>query len=106
VTILQLFTVHQSSSDTDLKSIAMASTPNLPTNSELRKLIDNANAPIFGIDVHGNVNEWNLKTAEIIGFNQDEAMNEPLVSSFIVPNLRKSVQEVLDKALKDDETSN
>jgi len=74
--------------------------------SELRKLIDNANAPIFGIDVHGNVNEWNLKTAEITGFSQDEAMNKPMVSNFIVPKLRKSVQEVLDKALKGDETSN
>ena len=33
-------------------------------------------------------------------------MNKPLVSTFIVPNLRKSVQEILDKALKGDETSN
>ena len=29
---------------------------------ELRQLIDTANAPIFGIDVHGNVNEWNDMT--------------------------------------------
>ena len=25
---------------------------------ELRKLVDSANAPIFGIDIHGRVNEW------------------------------------------------
>jgi len=96
-------------SDSDLQSVAIATTPNIAmstTISELRKLIDNANAPIFGIDVHGNVNEWNLKTAEITGFTQDEAMGEPLVSNFIVPKLRKSVQEVLDRALKGDETSN
>jgi len=92
-----------------LQSIAMATSPNLAmssTISELRKLIDNANAPIFGIDIHGNVNEWNLKTAEITGFSREEAMNKPMVSNFIVPKLRKSVQEVLDKALKGDETSN
>ena len=33
--------------------------------NELRQLVDTANAPIFGIDVKGNVNEWNDKTAEI-----------------------------------------
>jgi PAS domain S-box-containing protein len=73
---------------------------------ELRQLVDTANAPIFGIDVHGNVNEWNDKTAEITGFSKEEALNKPLVSTFIVPHLRQSVQDVLDKALKGDETSN
>ncbi len=73
---------------------------------ELRQLVDTANAPIFGIDVHGNVNEWNDKTAEITGFSKEEAMNKPLVSTFIVPNLRKSVQDVMGKALKGTETSN
>ena len=73
---------------------------------ELRQLVDTANAPIFGIDVKGNVNEWNDKTAEITGFSREEAFNQPLVSTFIVPNLRHSVQEVLDNALKGVETSN
>jgi PAS domain S-box-containing protein len=73
---------------------------------ELRQLVDTANAPIFGIDVHGNVNEWNNKTAEITGFSKEEAINKPFVSTFIVPNLRKSVNDVLDEALKGDETSN
>jgi PAS domain S-box-containing protein len=73
---------------------------------ELRQLVDTANAPIFGIDVHGNVNEWNDKTAEITGFSKEEAMNKPLVATFIVPDLRKSVQDVMGKALKGTETSN
>ena len=68
--------------------------------NELRQLIDTANAPIFGIDIMGMVNEWNDKTAEIMGFSKDEAFNKPLVSTFIVPNLRQSVQEVLDNALQ------
>mgnify|MGYP000438391850 CR=1 FL=1 len=66
---------------------------------ELRQLVDTANAPIFGIDVHGNVNEWNNKVAEITGFKKDEAMNKPLVSTFVEPTLRQSVQDVLDNAL-------
>jgi len=74
--------------------------------NELRQLVDTANAPIFGIDVNGNVNEWNDKTAEITGFSKDEAFNQPLVSTFIVPNLRQSVQEVLDNALQGRGTSN
>ena len=74
--------------------------------NELRQLVDTANAPIFGIDVHGNVNEWNNKTAEITGFSGDEAFGNPLVETFIVPKLRESVNEVLDNALKGVETSN
>ena len=31
--------------------------------NELRQLVDTANAPIFGIDLNGLVNEWNEKTA-------------------------------------------
>jgi len=33
--------------------------------NELRQLVDTANAPIFGIDLNGLVNEWNDKTVEI-----------------------------------------
>ena len=76
------------------------------TANELRQLVDTANAPIFGIDVNGNVNEWNDKTAEITGYTKDEAFNKPLVSTFIVPYLQQSVQEVLDNALRGIETSN
>ena len=74
--------------------------------NELRQLVDTANAPIFGIDVHGDVNEWNDKTAEITGYSNEEAFSKPLVSTFIVPKLRHSVQEVLDNALHGNETSN
>jgi len=52
------------------------------------------------------VNEWNDKTAEITGFSKVEAFCKPLVSTFIVPKLRQSVQEVLDQALRGNETSN
>ena len=74
--------------------------------SELRLLIETANAPIFGIDENGLVNEWNQKTAEITGYSKVEAMNNPLVSTFIVPKLQESVQEVMANALKGIERSN
>jgi PAS domain S-box-containing protein len=62
--------------------------------------------PIFGIDKLGNVNEWNNKTAEITGFSKEEAMNFPLVETFIAPSHRHSVRIVLENALRETETSN
>ena len=74
--------------------------------NELRQLVDNANAPIFGIDVEGNVNEWNKMTSEITGFPAEFALDRALAPTFIMPKLQKSVQYVLDEALKGNETSN
>ena len=46
--------------------------------NELRQLVDTANAPIFGINVEGKVNEWNNKTAEITGYSKSFAFGKPL----------------------------
>ena len=73
---------------------------------ELRQLIDTANAPIFGIDIDGNVNEWNKRTQEITGYSKEETFDEPLVERFIAPHMQTRVQEILDAALKGNETSN
>ena len=62
--------------------------------NELHQLVDTANAPIFGIDIHGNVNERNNNTTEIIGYSKDEVFGFPLVSTFILPKLLQSVQDV------------
>ena len=75
-------------------------------SKELTQLIDTANAPIFGIDTAGNVNEWNQKVEQITGFNKDEVMGHNLVETRITEEFKKPVQEVLDKALKGNETSN
>jgi PAS domain S-box-containing protein len=73
---------------------------------DLTLLVDTANAPTFGIDADGNVNEWNQKSAEITGFQPDEVMGRNLVEEFISLDYRKSVNNVLQKALKGNETSN
>eukprot|EP00957_Ditylum_brightwellii_P091038 6931075-Ditylum_brightwellii.AAC.1 len=62
---------------------------------ELHQLVDTANAPIYGIDVNGEVYEWNSKTFEITGFSKEEAFD----ISVYLHSLQKSEQEVLDKAL-------
>ena len=44
--------------------------------NDLTLLIDTANAPIFGIDADGLVNEWNRKAVEITGFSKEEVMGQ------------------------------
>jgi PAS domain S-box-containing protein len=73
---------------------------------DLTILIDTANAPIFGIDKQGNVNEWNKKTAKITGFTSTEALGKNLVEEFISEESRASVSDVLQLALNGNETSN
>jgi PAS domain S-box-containing protein len=73
---------------------------------EMTQLVDTANAPIFGIDAQGRVNEWNQQAANITGFNKMEVMGLDLVADFIKDNYKASVGEVLEKALKGEETAN
>ena len=73
---------------------------------ELQSLIDNANAPIFGIDVHGKVNEWNVTTVKITGFSRADAIGKPLVQTFIDPERRAEVDDILRNALNGVQASN
>jgi PAS domain S-box-containing protein len=73
---------------------------------ELQTFIDTANAPIFGIDANGLVNEWNNKSAAITGFSREEVLGKDLVQDFITQEYQVSVQEVLDNALHGRETAN
>jgi PAS domain S-box-containing protein len=69
-------------------------------------LIDSANAPIFGVDANGRVNVWNQCAMRIVGYTPDEVMGHYLVKEFITSDYQASVQAVLDRALKGDETAN
>ena len=72
----------------------------------LTQLIDTANAPIFGIDINGNINEWNQKAAEITGYSKSEVLGSPFVETYITDDYKQSVQTVLDNALSGHETAN
>ncbi len=74
--------------------------------NEMTQLIDTANAPIFGIDAQGKVNEWNQQAEKITGFNKKEVMGRNLVVDFITDDYKASVGEVLAKALNGEETAN
>ena len=73
---------------------------------ELQTFIDTANAPIFGIDHNGMVNEWNNKSVEITGYSKEEVMGKSLVDVYISEDFRASVKSVLDDALNGKGTAN
>jgi PAS domain S-box-containing protein len=74
--------------------------------SDLTRLIDTANVPIFVVDVEGRVNEWNRKIVEITGFTKDEVIGRHLVEDLINGGNKATVQELFDRALRGVETSN
>ena len=76
------------------------------TGAELAQLIDTANAPIFGVDLHGKVNEWNRTVAKLTGYEKGQVMGQDLVENFVAKGDKKSVKRVLDNALMGTETAN
>jgi PAS domain S-box-containing protein len=73
---------------------------------ELRQFIETANAPIFGIDNKGLINEWNQTSEKVTGFSKTEVLGQNLVANYISPDYQTQVKEVLDNALKGEETAN
>lgn len=81
-------------------------TDRIAHEEEYARLIERANAPIFGVDVNGCVNIWNQKTADITQYSRAEVIGKKLVDKFIADDYTEAVATVLAKALKGDESSN
>ena len=73
---------------------------------DLSRLVDTANAPIFGVDEYGRINEWNQQAATLTGYDRDEVMGRDLVADFITDEYKEPVRGVLNKALGGVETAN
>ncbi|HMF31414.1 MAG TPA: GAF domain-containing protein, partial [Candidatus Lokiarchaeia archaeon] len=73
---------------------------------DLRRIIDHANAPIFGVDPDGRVNEWNAMMAQLTGFSSAEAKDSPLVESWIPEIVQDTFREMLTKTLQGHGTKN
>jgi PAS domain S-box-containing protein len=73
---------------------------------DLTRLIDSANAPIFGIDVHGMVTEWNQTACRLTGFTKVEVLGKHLVDTYITPEYQVAVRNVLQEALSGTEMAN
>ncbi len=73
---------------------------------EMIQVIETANAPIFGVDSQGRVNEWNNAAVALTGFKKSDVLGRNLVTEFISEAHKESVKQVLDKALLGEETAN
>ncbi|KAH8084395.1 hypothetical protein JL720_7885 [Aureococcus anophagefferens] len=81
-------------------------TARIAQEQEYARLIDTANAPIFGIDADGNVNVWNRCASRLMGYGPEDVMGNNLVQNFITKEYRALVQAVFDNALGGVETAN
>lgn len=73
---------------------------------ELTLFIESANAPIFGIDRHGRVNEWNAMAATITGYSKEEVFGKDLIRTYITDEFKTSVTKVFERALAGRNTAN
>jgi PAS domain S-box-containing protein len=78
----------------------------LSLQHEMTQFFNTVNAPIFGTDAEGKVNEWNQKLEEITGFDKKEVIGCCLVTDFINDDYKALVSEILAQALKDEQTTN
>ncbi len=74
--------------------------------TELRELIDTANAPILGVDTNGLVNEWNQRAEALTGFSRDEILGKNMVDELVEISHRPAVSRVLYDAVVGKPTSN
>jgi PAS domain S-box-containing protein len=90
----------------DITELAKNRTETESIAKELRQFIETANAPIFGIDNQGLVNEWNQTSEDITGFTKNEVLGKDLVQTYITEDYQEAVKKVLDNALLGTETTN
>ena len=81
-------------------------TERIAQEREFSKLIDSANAPIFGVDTEGRVNVWNQCASSLTGFSTDDVFGRKLVEDFVSSDYKESVSDILKNALMGIETAN
>ena len=89
----------------DITALNKAMAESRRVADDLTRLIETANAPIFGVDTAGCVTEWNQKLAELSHFSKEETISRPLVQNFINKEYSGAVSYVLLKALHGEETA-
>ena len=74
----------------------------IETKNDLKNDCYSLKSSVSSLEVEGKIPADDKKKT----FFKEEDVNQPLVATFIVPNLRHYVQEVFDNTLKGVETSN
>jgi PAS domain S-box-containing protein len=73
---------------------------------ELSALIENANAPIFGTDRNGYINEWNKVTAVLTGYSKNEVLGKTLLQDFVRDEDRENFKNIFTRALQEEVVDN
>jgi PAS domain S-box-containing protein len=66
---------------------------------ELATLIQNANVPIFGVDVSGNINEWNSVSSQLFGYTRDQVLGKHYKAIFQSARSSDGLDEIIHVAL-------
>ncbi|KAL2490088.1 putative phytochrome B [Forsythia ovata] len=66
-------------------------------------LIETATAPIFAVDIKGQINGWNANVAELTGLSVEEAIGKSLVHDLVHKESEEAVDKLLFRALGGEE---
>jgi len=66
--------------------------------AELRKIIEDANAPIIGVDLAVNINEWNQAAETLTGYKKEDVLGQRLDDRFIAEESINLVNAVFESA--------
>jgi len=91
-----------SHAETELKKVKKAYTECKNAYDANVEELETANFPIFGIDRHRKINNWNLKATEITGYSKEEALGNDIMS-MIIEEHRQVVSQTFDKLLEETE---
>ncbi len=73
---------------------------------ELQSLMQTVNTPIFGIDINGNINEWNKATEKITNYTKSNALGKNFVKEFIYDTQKEYVSRILENVIEGKKTEN
>ena len=80
-------------------------TARIAQEREYVRLIDTANAPIFGVDERGLVNVWNQCASNVTGFGAEDVMGRNLVQEFITVRIVLVASRCASSSLRDRDRS-
>jgi PAS domain S-box-containing protein len=75
---------------------------NAMASDEMRALMNESMAPIFGIDRNGVVNKWNATISKLTGYSEEEAIGKTLVN-FMAEEQRGTITILLGSILRSGE---
>ena len=76
---------------------------NVNLGQDMLHLMERANAPIFGVDEYGCVNEWNDKAEAVMGYSREDVLGKGFVHHLVEAEQRESVRCMLERALAGEE---